>query len=178
MKRVLIVLFALVATPFLVGASQGQGHDAAHCAKRAAQHPGKEINKCDAPPTDPPPTPGPVPDPTPPPSCVASALGPTGSRIDGTVYNDASTGRIALANWCVQLTGTVTASALTDLSGNYFFAGLPDGDYTVCEDLQAGWVQTFPQPSWGAACPGGFGWSFSLSGGTGAGWVNFGNVKP
>jgi hypothetical protein len=173
-KRVLIVLFALVATPFLVGASQGQGHDAAHCAKRAAQHPGKEINKCDAPPTDPPPGP----QPTPQPSCVASALGPTGSRIDGMVYNDASTGRTALANWCVQLTGTVTASALTDLSGNYFFAGLPDGDYTVCEDLQTGWVQTFPQSSWGAACPGGFGWSFSLSGGTGAGWVNFGNVKP
>jgi len=109
---------------------------------------------------------------------VASASGSGSSRIDGTVYNDLSTGRVGLATWCVQLTGTVTATAVTDGSGNYFCAGLPDGDYTICEDLQSGWSQTFPQSSWGTACPSGFGWSFSLSGGTGAGWVNFGNVKP
>src|SRR3989475_2017579 len=55
--RVLMVLVALVATPFLVGAAQGLGHDAAHCAKRAEQHPGKEINKCASLPGDPPPPP-------------------------------------------------------------------------------------------------------------------------
>ncbi len=173
MKRVLIVLFALVATPFLVGASQGQGHDAAHCAKRAAQHPGKEINKCDAPPAnDPPPSPLPAP------SCATAPSTAGSGWIDGTVYNDI-TGRPALGKWCVQLTGTVTATALTDsVTGHYIFTGLPDGTYTVCEDLQDGWVETWPQSSWGATCPSGFGWSFSLSGGTGYGWNNFGNVKP
>jgi SdrD B-like domain len=170
-KRALIVLVALVATPFLVGAAQGQGHDAAHCAKRAAQHPGKDINKCDAPPTPPSPPPAPTS------SCVASAPGSGSSRIDGTVYNDNTT-RPGLVGWCVELTGTVTATAVTDASGNYAFTGLPDGTYTICEDLQQGWTETFPQSSWGTPCPGGFGWSFSLSGGTGAGWVNFGNVQP
>ena len=79
--RVLIVLFGLVATPFLVGVSQGQsglpgrGHDDAHCAKRLAQHPGKDINKCDPPVTQPPVTEPPV---TQPP-------GQFGRQIDGAV---------------------------------------------------------------------------------------------
>src|SRR2546421_1686763 len=79
--RALTVLLALVATPFLAGVSQqvktnsGVGHDAAHCAQRAALHADKTFNKCDAvqPPVDPPagdpppPLPPPLPPPPPPP---------------------------------------------------------------------------------------------------------------
>ena len=36
--RAFAVLVALVATPFVVGVSQGLGHDAAHCAMRAGHH--------------------------------------------------------------------------------------------------------------------------------------------
>src|SRR5690242_4251553 len=67
--RVLIVALALVATPFVAGVSQGLGHDAAHCARRAEQHPGKDINKCD---------PAPNPSPAPGPSCAALS-GSTGT---------------------------------------------------------------------------------------------------
>src|SRR3989442_7219339 len=58
--RAFTVLLALVATPFLAGVSQqvktnsGVGHDAAHCAMRAALRPGTAINKCDPAPTQPP----------------------------------------------------------------------------------------------------------------------------
>jgi len=78
----------------------------------------------------------------------------------------------ALANWCVQLSGTATA--LTDASGNYTFTGLPDGTYTVCELVQSGWQQTFPGS--GDTCPTGFGWTFTLVGYSGS-FVNFKNVQ-
>jgi hypothetical protein len=67
---------------------------------------------------------------------------------------------------------------MTDANGNYRFAGLPDGEYTICErlDLQPGWVQTFPTPAFGGvACPTGFGWTFSMAGWS-ASFVNFSNV--
>jgi len=94
--------------------------------------------------------------------------------IDGTVQLGADpwTG---LANWCIELTGTVTATLLTDASGNYSFTGLPDGTYTVCEVLQSGWTQTFP--SSGASCPTGIGWTFTLVGYSGS-FVNFKNTQP
>ena len=164
--RVLLVLLALVATPFLVGAAQGLGHDAQHCAARIAKNKkDKPVNKCDE-------------TPPPPPSCVSSAPSTAGTAsIDGKVYLDASPWS-GLAGWCVQLTGTVTATAVTDASGAYRFSGLPAGTYTVCEDQQSGWSETFPSASYGAACPTGFGWTFTLDDATGASFVNFGNVTP
>jgi hypothetical protein len=47
----------------------------------------------------------------------------------------------------------------------FFFTGLPGGTYTICVDIPDGWTQTFP--TWGAACPTGFGHSFPLADGTG-----------
>jgi subtilisin-like proprotein convertase family protein len=34
--------------------------------------------------------------------------------------------------------------AITDADGNYSFSGLPDGDYTVTEEVEPRWTQTFP----------------------------------
>jgi SdrD B-like domain len=185
-KRVFITLVALVATPFVAGVSQartnpGLGHDAAHCAMRASLHPGTDINKCDPPPVvqppPPPPAPAPAPPPPPPPAptstCSVTAQSTSGTlSIDGTVALGVSPWT-ALPNWCIQLTGTVSATTLTDASGNYTFTGLPDGTYTVCEVVQSGWQQTFPGS--GDTCPTGFGWTFTLVGYSGS-FVNFKNT--
>ena len=178
MKRVIIGLVALVATPFVAGVSQvrsspGVGHDAVHCAMRASLHPSTtDLNKCDPAPVNPPPPPPPSPAPSS--SCSASAPSASGTlTIDGTVALGTAP-YSALANWCVQLSGTVTATALTDASGNYTFTGLPDGTYTVCELVQSGWQQTFPGS--GDTCPTGFGWTFTLVGYSGS-FVNFKNVQ-
>ncbi len=200
--RALTVLLALVATPFLVGVSQqpvktnsGVGHDAAHCARRVAQRPGEAINKCDPAPTtpppvvsppvvdppagDPPPPLPPPPLPPPPPvsggGCVSS--GPAGgtASIDGQVFVDASPWP-GLQDWCVTASGPVSATAVTDASGNYLFSGLPAGTYTVCEALQSGWHETFPTS--GPACATGLGWTITVTDGSGASFIWFGNLTP
>jgi SdrD B-like protein len=173
--RALLVLVGLVATPFLAGVSQelksnnGRGHDAVHCASRVALHPGKEINKCATAPVDPPPPPPPAT------GCVSS--GPAGgtASIDGQVFSDAFPWP-GLTDWCVELSGPVNATAVTDASGNYVFTGLPAGTYTVCEVVQAGWHQTFPTS--GPSCANGLGWSITVMDGGGAGFVWFGNLTP
>ena len=177
MKRVFIGLVTLVAMPFVAGVSQvrsnpGLGHDAAHCAMRASLHPGTDVNKCDPAPLNPPPPPPPPPTP----SSTCSATAPSsdiGLTINGRVSH-ATAPYSGLQTWCVQLTGTVTATALTDGSGNYMFSGLPDGTYTVCELVQSGWQQTFPGS--GDTCPSGFGWTFTLVGYSGS-FVNFKDVQ-
>ena len=190
MKRVFIGLVALVATPFVAGVSQvrtnpGLGHDVVHCAMRASLHPGTDVNKCDPPapppvvqpPVVPPPVVAPPPPPPPPPAptptCSVTAPSNSGTlTIDGTVLLFVAP-YTPLSNWCIQLTGTVTATALTDGSGNYQFSGLPDGTYTVCEVMQSGWQEMFPS---GDPCPSGFGWTFTLAGYSGS-MVNFKNVQ-
>ena len=200
--RAFAVLVALVATPFVVGVSQGLGHDAAHCAKRADQHPGKEINKCPSVPSDPPPPPPvtppppveppppqpppPVePPPPPPPACAVLVPAPAGVQsIDGRVYNDLSTGRVGLANWCVELSlgGSVIGRAVTNGLGLYSFANLADGDYSVCEvRLEANWSETFPGSWAGAVCVDGFGATSGYAlpiAGWSAGGMDFGNTSP
>ena len=52
-----------------------------------------------------------------------------------------------LSGWTIQLydsTNTLIQSKVTDGSGNYSFDPVGPGSYTVCEVLQAGWTQTFP----------------------------------
>ena len=79
----------------------------------------------------------------------------------------------------MDLSGPVTAVAITDASGNYTFSGLPPGAYTVCEEVQTGWHVTFPPaPQGGATCPNGFGYGFTLTAGGGAMFIDFGNVTP
>ncbi len=185
--RVFMVALALVAAPLASGISQapgasagkgvgpaygrdgssGRGHDDAHCAMRAAKSTSGDINKCGD--QTPPPPP-------PPPSC-GSVPAPAGaSGVTGKVYTVAADGftTVPLANWCVTLSGTVTAGVATDATGNYSIMGLPDGSYTVCEVVQAGWVQT--SPTVGAACPTGLGDSFSLSGGQIGSFLYFRNM--
>ena len=205
MNRVFVVLLALVAAPLVAGVAQdrptrqitpksganrasgsldnpGLGHDAAHCAMRAELHPGETINKCPVPVTDPgtpPPLPPPtLPPPPPPPPTSACGSAPAGGgtvSIDGQVYQDFAPWS-GLQGWCVQLSGPVSGSVVTDASGNYAFTGLPAGTYTVCEVLQATWRESFPAS--GPGCAGGFGYTMTLIDGSGASFIDFANVTP
>jgi hypothetical protein len=97
------------------------------------------------------------------------------ASIDGQVYIDASPWP-GLQGWCLQLSGPVSATAVTDASGNYSFTGLPAGTYTLCEVVQTGWHETFPTS--GPACSGGFGWTITVAAGSGASFIWFGNLSP
>src|SRR5881396_4317092 len=81
-----------------------------------------------------------------------------------------------LQGWCVTASGPVSATAATDASGNYLFSGLPAGTYTVCEALQSGWHETFPTS--GPACATGLGWTITVTDGSGASFIWFGNLPP
>jgi len=190
----------LVTIPFAVSVAQGQGqgHDAAHCAARTAKHPSKDINKCPAPaqtppppvqpPVDPPvqppvdpPVQPPVDPPQPPvepPACAVSSSLSGPLSIVGRVQ-DAATGN-GLGNWCITITevsGLGSATAVTDPSGNYSFAGVPDGEYLTCEVMKAGWQQTFPTVMFGGVpCASGLGWDFPMWG-MDASFVNFKNLQ-
>jgi hypothetical protein len=97
--------------------------------------------------------------------------------IEGTFYNDAT--NEALAGWTVQITGPVTMTAQTSQNGYFSFMDLPDGDYLVCEALQHGWTQAFPNSDTGSECPGGtFGYRYSLAGSVDGDMTDFRNVAP
>jgi len=176
--RVTMILLALITTPYLTSVSQAQGqstqqhglgHDAQHCAMRAALHPDKVINKCDPPPP-----------PQPPPSCPTTVLSLGTASITGKV-TDAATAT-GLPNWCIEVSGVsvdglpISATAATLSDGTYSFTGLPGGTYSVCEDVQTGWTLVFPSIT--AACPGGTYWTFDLADGDVGALVNFRNTFP
>lgn len=196
--RVLTALVAFAAVPFAAGMAQGASpfSDPKNCGthlsfsdKAAARradaplpHGGKHgvmDRPCAAPELPPPPPPPPAPEPEP--ACAVSSLPVSGSlSIVGKVRDASGAG---LAGWCVQLSSAAgTAVAQTDASGNYSFMNLPDDMYMVCEELQAGWLQTFPTPTMGGVpCPvgiglGPMGHSFH-TGGFSASFVDFRNSK-
>ena len=164
--RALIVLFALVATPYVAGVAQGRtlkgkssvrpadvtqpglGHDDAHCAMRADLHPDTDINKCSAPTLPPPP--------------------PAGGEIHGAVYNDANGDglrdptEVGLGSWFVMLSGSTILPVQTGVNGDYAFTGLSAGSYTVCAQQRNFNIQTTPL---GNACGTQGGFSIVLSAG-------------
>ena len=77
-------------------------------------------------------------------------------NICGTKYNDLNKngtqdgGEPPLAGWTIQLyywNGPLYASTTTDSLGNYCFNEIPCGAWTVTEQLQPNWVQTYPSPN-------------------------------
>ena len=76
-----------------------------------------------------------------------------GAIVTGEVYDDVSgsgtfsSGDPGLAGWTVNLTNTSnddTYTTTTDSNGDYAFAGVPAGTYTLSEVLQSGFAQTQP----------------------------------
>ncbi|TLY32603.1 MAG: hypothetical protein E6K56_02855 [Ignavibacteria bacterium] len=97
-----------------------------------------------------------------------------GAQISGTVFEDINAdtlregGEPGLLAWRVRLSGTKTDSTLTDGSGNYSFANLIAGNYTVTELLQAGWHESHPASG---------SYSISISGGNQITGKDFGNFR-
>jgi hypothetical protein len=202
--RVLAVVLALVAIPFVAGVSQAPYQDPKNCgthltpAEKASArvsrvsavlvHGGKHgvmdrpCGSTETPPPvsdtlPPPPAPEPEPDPVPS-ACQVTAQGTTGWTVDGKVsdYTDLWA-PVPLKGWCIQLSGAVTATVMTRDDGTYQFTGLTDGAYTVCEVLLSGYTQIYPTLAWGATqCANGtLGWTFTLEGFSGS-FVDFRNV--
>lgn len=73
----------------------------------------------------------------------------TGS-ISGTIFHDADSNGVmngaeaGLAGWTVRLNGPFPDSVVTDTAGAWSFTGLPGGAYTITQDQQPGWLQSFP----------------------------------
>ncbi len=171
--RACIVLFALLATPLVAGVSQippelpgnsscdnGQGDETRSDSGTMHAHQGLCVPQT----------------PPPPPTCGQAPAGGGTATITGQVFQDVAPDFPGLENWCVDLTGPVSGSMVTDPSGNYSFSRLPAGTYLVCLEVQTGWHET--RPSNGASCPGGLGYSFSLADGDMAGMNDFGVVTP
>lgn len=112
-------------------------------------------------------------------SRTPATLAQGGGFICGMKFNDLNGNGIpeippeyGLQNWVIQLQGGGTVlTATTDSNGNYCFDGLVDGQYTVSEENQSGWQQTFPvDPTGGPGVH-----HVTISNGQGRDGVNFGN---
>lgn len=187
--RVLIAVFALVATPFIASVAQERGQsghrgdvhevrrssvkgqkgqkahhdDGANCEAEGNQQ--GENEGCGDPP------PSPILPPTP-------LGGGKLAEIHGMVWHDVAASGImvagaGVANWDVLLGGAASKSMLTDATGNYAFVGLSAGTYNVCETTRFAWIQTFPTS--GGSCTTGFGYTVSLAAGQVVTGLNFGN---
>ena len=98
--------------------------------------------------------------------------------ISGEKFNDLNgdgmqePGEPGLAGWTIDLfdsAGDLIATTVTDANGDYSFADLGPGTYTVEEVMQAGWVQTDP---------GGAGtYTVSATSGQNVGGLLFGNFQ-
>ncbi|MCK4731440.1 MAG: hypothetical protein KAT65_03185 [Methanophagales archaeon] len=52
-----------------------------------------------------------------------------------------------LANWTINVknsTGAIVGSNVTNATGYWLVCGLPDGNYTICEENKPGWIQVSP----------------------------------
>ncbi|MBI3195054.1 MAG: HYR domain-containing protein, partial [Ignavibacteriae bacterium] len=80
-------------------------------------------------------------------------VSPAPATISGMKFNDKNGNGVkdaedtGLQGWVINLTGSATASATTDASGNYSFGNLSVGTYTVREVAQSGWTQTTANPA-------------------------------
>ncbi|MEK7264115.1 MAG: SdrD B-like domain-containing protein [Bacteroidota bacterium] len=95
--------------------------------------------------------------------------------ITGKLFNDTNGngtldgGETGLQNWKIKLSGAKSDSVVTDVNGNYTFANLFTGSYTVSEVLQSGWTQSMP------VAPGTY--SLAIVSGSNFSSKNFGNYQ-
>lgn len=176
--RVQMVLFALVATPFLASAAQGSSsavRDPAQCAVADANRSSSSRER----PTDPFGRPRTGCAPVAPSTQTGGGGGDTGGGgtgggtgtpiISGTVWNGNTW--MGMGGWVIEITGAATATAVSNADGTYGVWNLPPGTYTVCEQVQSGWTQTYPTS--GSSCPTGRGYTFTLNAGASASFVDF-----
>ncbi len=101
--------------------------------------------------------------------------------ISGTKFNDLNgngtrqSGEPGLANWTITMTNDtgVMITQTTALDGSYNFTNLTDGNYTVGEVIQPGWIQTAPAVSKTGSAT----YKVQISGGNDVVNKDFGNFK-
>jgi len=76
--------------------------------------------------------------------------------VSGVKFNDENGNgtkngqEVGLEGWTITLVGgQINTSTSTDDQGNYAFSGLLAGTYTVCEEAEDGWNQTYPTTNGG-----------------------------
>jgi hypothetical protein len=115
----------------------------------------------------------------PPPVANNEIHGMVWEDIDGNAIRDPFGGEMGLQGWSVQLfdaNGLLLNSQITDGSGNYIFAPLPAGTYSVCVVSQPMYHQTVPLS--GTGC-GGLGYSFPIAQSSIGSWtinIDFGEM--
>lgn len=86
-----------------------------------------------------------------------------GSSVSGIKFNDLDgdhfrdLGEPGLDGWVIHIfnsDGSVHQTQTTAGGGNYTFTSVPDGTYTVCEQLVTNWAQTFPTAGANCVAPG------------------------
>jgi hypothetical protein len=112
---------------------------------------------------------------------------PTGS-ISGKKFKDVNqngvkdAGEPLLQGWTIKLSGAATATAVTDINGQYKFMNLAAGTYNICEVLQSGFTQSMPSSGFQCNTSAGeapFGYTVQLPNGGSAVGKDFGNfVTP
>ena len=172
--RVILVVLALLALPFVAVSAQGNSADnkcrnaptaraqGTATATGLATAPG-QLKKC--PPPAPPPVPVPPPPAEEPPSGIHKAGGIVYEDVDGNGMWDMFAGEMGLAGWTLQLywNGQVVATTTSDANGQFEFPGLGNSVWSVCVVPQAGYNLTQPSNGSGNAC-GGFGYESPVSG--------------
>lgn len=151
-----LVVLALAIAPFVapVASAQGSSHaDSVHCVERQRGNPSDSGLAHRADPT----TKGNK-------DCAPPVVyGHT--SVSGSVFFDLDLNgiftddEIGLAGWQLQITGPMTLTTMTDGAGNYSFAGLTPGSYTLCVLAPIGWTQTSPVS--GPLCTSGIGYSIT-----------------
>ena len=92
----------------------------------------------------------PPPPPPPPPADTAGHTDIMGSLFFDVDHDGAfGPDEVGLAGWTVQVSGPMSASAVTDGNGAYSITGLSAGTYTVCVMAPMGWSQTAPSTGLG-----------------------------
>ncbi len=72
------------------------------------------------------------------------------ASLSGMKWNDADgngakdVGETSISGWKIYLSGAATDTQLTDVNGYYSFSNLTAGSYTLSEEQQSGWSQSFP----------------------------------
>ena len=155
-----IVVLALLVTPFVATIASAQVTDSSYsgvkkCAVRERGNSPDDTSRTN------PATQGNK-------NCAPATVGHT--TISGVVFFDIDQNgvlgvdEVGLSAWQVQLIGPVTLTTMTDGDGNYSFANLDAGTYTVCVIPPPGWTQISPTNSTpnGTACgTGGFGYTIT-----------------
>lgn len=116
---------------------------------------------------------------------------PRTADISGMKWDDVngdgdSAGEAGLEGWLISLfeevgtSTTLVATTTTDTFGNYMFDDALEGNYRVCEENRASWMQTFPElgtTTESASCDNGTtGYSIDLAGGQDRAGLDFGNM--